>query len=110
MALEDSEREAHVLEEDQGGVGGVGTKMVVMELNNETRNVGDTKEKKKNKKSKKRSSYMPKFCFRIEYDATGESFDMEVVDASGSQRPNPTHLIIMVNGLIGRFDSLSQCF
>ncbi|AES73903.2 putative alpha/Beta hydrolase [Medicago truncatula] len=43
----------------------------------------------------------PKFgCFRIQHDATGDGFDIEVVDASG-HRSNPTHLIIMVNGLIG---------
>lgn len=65
---------------------------------------GARKGANKKSKSSKRNSYMPKFrCFRIqrEHDATGESFDMEVVDASG-QRSNPTHLVIMVNGLIGR--------
>lgn len=50
---------------------------------------------------KKKSSYFPKFgCFRIEHDASGGGFDIEVVDESG-HRPKPTHLIIMVNGLIG---------
>lgn len=50
----------------------------------------------------------PKFgCFRIQHDATGDGFDIEVVDASG-HRSNPTHLIIMVNGLIGRFGLLIQ--
>ncbi|XP_015935016.1 lipid droplet phospholipase 1 [Arachis duranensis] len=52
-------------------------------------------------KKKKKSYYLPKFCFRIEYDATGEGFDMEIVDASASRPPKPSHLIIMVNGLIG---------
>lgn len=53
--------------------------------------------------TKKKKLYFPRFgCFRIEHDATGENFDIQVVDASG-HRPNPTHLIIMVNGLIGRF-------
>ncbi|XP_061369596.1 putative lipase ROG1 isoform X2 [Gastrolobium bilobum] len=80
----DSERAPHVQEEDIEGADR-GTKK--KRVNNETK--------------KKRRSYIPKFgCFRIEYDATGESFDMEVVDASG-QRPKPTHLIITVNGLIG---------
>ncbi|XP_027356310.1 putative lipase YDR444W [Abrus precatorius] len=61
-----------------------------MEVNSETR-----------KTKKKRKSRISKFgCFRIERDDKGEGFDIEVVDASG-QRPNPTHLIIMVNGLIG---------
>ncbi|XP_004501086.1 putative lipase C4A8.10 isoform X1 [Cicer arietinum] len=70
----------------------------VVELNNKTKNT--TKKMKKNNKKKKLS--LPKFgCFRIEHDATGEGFDIEVVDASGHHRPNPTHLIIMVNGLIG---------
>lgn len=74
----------------------------VVELNNKTKNT--TKKMKKNNKKKKLS--LPKFgCFRIEHDATGEGFDIEVVDASGHHRPNPTHLIIMVNGLIGRFVS-----
>ncbi|XP_028802156.1 putative lipase ROG1 [Neltuma alba] len=56
---------------------------------------------KKRRKKSKRSSYMPKLsCLRIKHDTTGESFDMEVVDASG-QRPHPAHLVIMVNGLMG---------
>ncbi|KAK7311745.1 hypothetical protein RJT34_10072 [Clitoria ternatea] len=63
------------------------------EINNEIRI--------KKKKKKKKSSYFPKFgCFRIQHDATEGGFDIEVVDASG-HRPNPTHLIIMVNGLVG---------
>ncbi|KAJ1409790.1 hypothetical protein SESBI_22416 [Sesbania bispinosa] len=65
-----------------------GTKII--EVNNE--------EKRNSKKKNHRFKFG---CFRIEYDADGKSFDMEVVDASG-QRPTPTHLIIMVNGLIGR--------
>ncbi|KAK7351516.1 hypothetical protein VNO77_11036 [Canavalia gladiata] len=81
--------QTHEIEHED--VGGGGSKK--MEINNEIRNRGSIK--------KKRKSYLPKFgCFRIEHDATGEGFDIEVVDASG-QRPNPTHLIIMVNGLIG---------
>ncbi|GAU14275.1 hypothetical protein TSUD_308350 [Trifolium subterraneum] len=44
----------------------------------------------------------PKYgCFRIQHDDTGEGgYDIQVVDASG-HTSNPTHLIIMVNGLIG---------
>jgi len=53
----------------------------------------------------------PKFgCFRIQHDAPGgpgDGFDIQVVDASGHPS-NPTHLIIMVNGLIGRFLSFSH--
>ncbi|WVZ21695.1 hypothetical protein V8G54_009017 [Vigna mungo] len=46
---------------------------------------GGTKKKKKSKKK---------------HDVSGGGFDIEVVDESG-QRPTPTHLIIMVNGLVG---------
>jgi hypothetical protein len=67
-----------------------------VKLNSETKNT------KKNKKNNKKLSF-PKFgCFRIQHDATGEGgYDIEVVDASGHSS-YPTHLIIMVNGLIGR--------
>ncbi|PNY07769.1 hypothetical protein L195_g004273 [Trifolium pratense] len=68
-----------------------------VKLNSETKNT------KKNKKKKNKKLNFPKFgCFRIQHDATGEGsgFDIEVVDASG-HTSNPTHLIIMVNGLIG---------
>ncbi|RYR42202.1 hypothetical protein Ahy_A08g038673 [Arachis hypogaea] len=92
MASEDSKQKPHVLEQDKGVV--VVEEEEEKELNNETKN--------RNKSKKRRSSsYLPKFCFRIEYGAKGEGFDMEMVDASDSQRPKPTHLIIMVNGLIG---------
>ncbi|MED6192113.1 hypothetical protein PIB30_007292 [Stylosanthes scabra] len=83
-----SEQKPHVLEQDKGVVEEEKEK----ELNNEA---------KKKSKKRRRSSYLPKFCFRIEYGAAGEGFDMEMVDASDSQPPKPTHLIIMVNGLIG---------
>ncbi|CAL5205270.1 unnamed protein product [Lathyrus oleraceus] len=64
----------------------------VEELNNKIKN---TKTKKRNK------NYFPRFgCFRIEHDDTGDGFDIQVVDASGHSS-NPTHLIVMVNGLIG---------
>ena len=65
---------------------------------------------KSNKKKKKDKNgayryYMSKLGFgcvrlRTEYDKEG-NFDMEVVDGDG-QRRNPTHLVVMVNGLIGR--------
>lgn len=85
----DSEVAPQVEEIDQEGVGGGAKKM---EVKNES---------KKTKNRKKRSSFFPKFgCFRIEHDASGGGFDIEVVDASG-HRPDPIHLIIMVNGLIG---------
>ena len=64
--------------------------------------VGSKKKELNEIKKSRKKSYMPKLsCLRIKHDATGESFDLEVVDASG-QHPHPTHLVIMVNGLIGR--------
>ncbi|XP_058785258.1 putative lipase ROG1 isoform X1 [Vicia villosa] len=72
------------------------TNNTVEKLNNKTEN---TKKKKKSKK------FFPRFgCFRIDYDDTGDGFDIQVVDASGHSS-NPTHLIIMVNGLIGSADN-----
>ncbi|XP_027904307.1 putative lipase YDR444W [Vigna unguiculata] len=66
----------------------------------EIKQEGVGKGTKKKKKSKK-SSFFPRFgCFRIEHDVSGGGFDIEVVDETG-QRPTPTHLIIMVNGLVG---------
>lgn len=48
------------------------------------------------RRRKRRSSYLPKFaCLR-----TGR-LDTEVAEV-GRKRPNPAHLVIMVNGLIGR--------
>lgn len=80
----DSEEGPQVQEIEQEGVGGRIKKMEV-----------------KNESKKKKSSYFPKFgCFRIEHHGSGGGFDIEVVDVSG-HRSNPTHLIIMVNGLIG---------
>uniref|UniRef100_A0A5B6YRR3 Putative lipase ROG1 n=1 Tax=Davidia involucrata TaxID=16924 RepID=A0A5B6YRR3_DAVIN len=64
-------------------------------------------DKNRARKKKKRSSYMPKFgCFRSDDDhptvdkpeADG-SFDME--SAAAGKNSAPTHLIIMVNGIIG---------
>ncbi|KAJ7965906.1 putative Alpha/beta-Hydrolases superfamily protein [Quillaja saponaria] len=55
---------------------------------------------RRRKKSKKRS-YMPRFgCFRTEPDGVDTNFDMEVIDGFGN-RLDGTHLVIMVNGLIG---------
>ena len=63
------------------------------------------KKKKKKDKNGAYRYYMSKLGFgcvrlRTEYDKEG-NFDMEVVDGDG-QRRNPTHLVIMVNGLIGK--------
>ncbi|KAK4560073.1 hypothetical protein RGQ29_009029 [Quercus rubra] len=66
-----------------------------------------TKKEKKDKNGAYRY-YMSKLGFgcvrlRTEYDKEG-NFDMEVVDEDG-QRRNPTHLVIMVNGLIGNAEN-----
>ncbi|KAL6995253.1 hypothetical protein U1Q18_005388 [Sarracenia purpurea var. burkii] len=65
-------------------------------------------EKKKTKKSKKKTSFMPKFgCFRSENDyPTVERSDshgnFDTVSTSAGANRLPTHLVIMVNGIIGR--------
>lgn len=70
---------------------------------NEIRKRGNAKNKKKKKKSKNQSNYMPKCrCFSIRSEADGRgNFDMEVDHECREKAP--AHLIIMVNGLIGRF-------
>ncbi|CAL1395652.1 unnamed protein product [Linum trigynum] len=58
------------------------------------------KKKKKKKKSRVFVYNLPRIgCLRVEKDGDG-NFDMEVVDDDGTS-PNPTHLVIMVNGIIG---------
>ena len=91
MASSMDPEQAPQLQQSVAAAAGGGTQNhKVEELSNETN------------KKKKGKSYFPKFvCFRIQHDATGDGFDMDVVDASG-QGSNPTHLIIMVNGLVGR--------
>ncbi|CAK7347357.1 unnamed protein product [Dovyalis caffra] len=63
----------------------------------------ELKEMNNEKKSKKKSSYLRKFgCLKIEEDKKANlDMKMEVVEATGKPI-NPTHLIIMVNGIIGR--------
>ncbi|XVE70261.1 hypothetical protein DITRI_Ditri10aG0058200 [Diplodiscus trichospermus] len=54
---------------------------------------------KRKKKKKRRSSSLPRFgCFRVETDENG-GVDMEV--EFPGERNDPTHLVIMVNGIIG---------
>lgn len=64
----------------------------------------------KNRKNKTKNAafrYLPKFrCFSLKSetattDAKG-SFDMEAEDDETGRKMNPTHLVIMVNGLVGR--------
>lgn len=84
---------------------------------NEIRYRGHAKKKKKTKmktaKSKKQSSfYMPKFrCFSLKSEPEGTgNFDMEVDDRCRTKIP--THLVVTVNGLVGRSvsDSTSTAF
>lgn len=66
---------------------------------NETRN---GKKKKKKNRNRTVSFYLPKIgfgCFRVQRDMEG-NIDMEVINGSGERR-KPTHLLIMVNGLVG---------
>lgn len=58
-----------------------------------------TKKKKKNAKSR----YLPKLsCLRTEPDGEG-NFDMQVqtIGDGNGDSPTPTHLVVMVNGIIG---------
>lgn len=67
---------------------------------NDTRN---GKKKKKKNGNRSVSFYLPKIgfgCFRVQRDEEG-NIDMEVVNGSGERR-KPSHLLIMVNGLVGR--------
>lgn len=95
------------LEVDGGGEGSKTKEMSEIRMREKSSNYNNNNNtKKKNKKKDKNGSYrnyIPKLgfgCLRTEFDKDG-NFDMEVVDGAG-QRRNPTHLIIMVNGLIGR--------
>lgn len=60
--------------------------------------VGESKKKLKTKKKKKKYYWMG--CLRAESDESG-NVDL-TVDFPG-ERTEPTHLVVMVNGLIGRF-------
>lgn len=61
------------------------------------------KNKSKRTSTKETFHYLPKFrCFSLKSETDGKgNFDMEVED-EGRGKMTPTHLIIMVNGLIGR--------
>ncbi|XP_041019233.1 putative lipase ROG1 isoform X2 [Juglans microcarpa x Juglans regia] len=64
---------------------------------------GDKSDKKTTKKKDtKPSSWKLGFgCLKTEYDREG-NFDMEVIGGDGERRTSsPTHLVVMVNGLIG---------
>lgn len=69
-------------------------------------NIINNQQQKKKKKKKKRSLSMARFgCLRVESDENG-GVDMEV-EFSG-ERNDPTHLVIMVNGIIGRLISVGS--
>jgi hypothetical protein len=90
------------LEVDGGGEGSKTKEMSEIRMREKSSNYNNNNTKKKDKNGSYRN-YIPKLgfgCLRTEFDKDG-NFDMEVVDGAG-QRRNPTHLIIMVNGLIGR--------
>lgn len=64
--------------------------------------------KKQKKKTKRRSSSLARFgCLRIETDDNG-GVDMEV--EFPGKRNEPTHLVVMVNGIIGRLISVFCLF
>lgn len=89
------------LEVDGGGEGSKTKEMSEIRMREKSSNYNNNNTKKKDKNGSYRN-YIPKLgfgCLRTEFDKDG-NFDMEVVDGAG-QRRNPTHLIIMVNGLIG---------
>ncbi|XP_024166454.1 putative lipase ROG1 isoform X2 [Rosa chinensis] len=63
---------------------------------------------RKNRTKKKKTKngafrYLPKFrCFSLKSETTDGSFDMDMeVEDEAGRGMNPTHLVIMVNGLIG---------
>ncbi|OMO57465.1 hypothetical protein COLO4_35370 [Corchorus olitorius] len=65
----------------------------------EIKDEDENKKKQKTKKKKRRSPSLARFgCLRVESDNNG-GVDMEV--EFPGERNNPTHLVIMVNGIIG---------
>ncbi|OMO50870.1 hypothetical protein CCACVL1_30174 [Corchorus capsularis] len=65
----------------------------------EIKDEDENKKKQKTKKKKRRSPSLARFgCLRVESDKNG-GVDMEV--EFPGERNNPTHLVIMVNGIIG---------
>lgn len=70
----------------------------------ETREIKTESNEKKKKKHKLRNLFIPRFgCMKLEDEyptideqAADGSFNMQATDR------NPTHLIVMVNGIIGR--------
>ncbi|KAG6649275.1 hypothetical protein CIPAW_07G201200 [Carya illinoinensis] len=82
------------MEVNGGGAGGEGPNEIKF---------GEKSDKKTTKKKdKKPSSWKLRFgCLKTEYDREG-NFDMEVIGGDGERRTSsPTHLVVMVNGLIG---------
>lgn len=69
----------------------------------EETDLNDTRNGMKKNGNRTVSSSLPMLgcgCFRVQRDEEG-NLDIDVVNGSG-ERPQPTHLLIMVNGLFGR--------
>ncbi|KAK8473972.1 hypothetical protein V6N13_143569 [Hibiscus sabdariffa] len=78
-----------------------GNSRKVQEINDENKNNNTNRAKKlhQKEKNKRRSQSFARFgCFRVETDEDG-GVDMEV--QFPKQRDHPSHLVVMVNGLIG---------
>lgn len=89
----------------------VAEEIKVREDNNNSNNMLNQRERKKKKKNNKKhriSLRLPRFgCLRTESHENG-GVDMEV--QFPGERNDPTHLVIMVNGIIGRLISVLIVF
>lgn len=101
------------MSEIEGNSKEVGEKEVdAKEVNDENENNNNTKGIKKlrhkNTKKERRSLSFARFgCLRVESDENG-GVDMEV--RFPEKRNDPSHLVIMVNGLIGRLNQFPVNF
>ena len=96
-------RTAHFMASLESEAGSVAVRTAT-ESSNEIKNRGSTKNRNKTTKNGA-FRYLPKFrCFSLKSATTDEmgSFDMEMEDDEPGRKANPTHLVIMVNGLVGR--------
>lgn len=77
------------------------SEQALTEINTNGNKVSAAKERKTNKKKLRRKYwYLPKIgCLKIEQDEEG-NFDAEVETIG--EPANPAHLVVMVNGVIGR--------
>ncbi|XAR62021.1 hypothetical protein NMG60_11016598 [Bertholletia excelsa] len=85
----------------------VGSRRLSMDSVTIKNNGESISKKEKQKKNKERTSFVPKFgCFRSDYDTpTVERSDgdgnFDIEPASAGVIRSPTHLVFMVNGLVG---------